>query len=81
MGHIVKLRVKNSHRRPLTIRILWFIGGVYFLQSFKFSCIVQWATLSQVPDYIGTNYPFVRQMVKIHYQRHYPVRYKYSPIC
>ena len=57
MGHIAQFRVKISHRRALTIRILWFIGGVYFLQSFYI------ATLSQVPDYIGTNYPFVRQMV------------------
>ena len=55
MGHIAQFRVMNPHRRPLTIRILWFIGGVYFLQSFKFSCIVQWKMLSQVPDYINTD--------------------------
>ena len=31
MGHIAQFRVKYSHRRPLTL--LWFIGGVYFLQK------------------------------------------------
>ena len=32
MGHIAQFRVVNPHRRPLTIRILCFTGGVYFLQ-------------------------------------------------